>query len=617
MSAISGALLGLLKTALQEYPMLDCRLVDTDNNDDIAKALAIKEPIQAYCSLPPLAIKEPIQAYYSLLPLAGEGARRADEGRRVYVHRLTTPNKLGELTLPDDAYALVKSNNNTLEGLTLELQTPHELQDHTVEIAVCATGLNFRDILNALGLYPGDPGPLGGEVAGIVTRVGHGVKAFKPGDAVFGMSAGGFRSYALTHEMLITQLPPSLSFAEAAGLPIVYLTAYEALIQIAKIKRGDKVLIHAGTGGVGIAAIQLAKHIGAEIYATASESKQAYLRSIGIQHIYNSRTTAFGNAILADTHNQGVDVILNSLTSEGFIAASLSCLKQDGIFIEIAKRNIYTREQMQHDRADVDYHIIAIDDMAQTNPQRIQVMLREISNLLEKKKIHPLPITTYPLEQVKTAFMTMQKAKHIGKIIVVQPRLLVQTLDANANYLITGGLGGLGLLTAKWLVQHGAKHIVLVSRSKPNAEKQAIIDALDADIAFIPTDMGNKNAVVALIKTIHEKRVLKGIFHLAGVLDDGVIAEQTPERFKTVFSPKANAAQYLHEATQQSKIKFRLLCDVFIDCIQHGIAWSSQLCSSKWVFRSTGIGSTQPRLSCNQYQLGTMGDCRHGCNFSS
>ena len=171
-------------------------------------------------------------------------------------------------------------------------------------------------------------GPLGGEVAGIVTRVGSAVKNFISGDAVFGMSAGGFRSYAITNENLITKLPPGLSFAEAAGLSIVYLTAYEGLIQLAKAKRGDKVLIHAATGGVGLAAIQLAKHIGAEIYATTSKPKQAYLRSMGIQHIYDSRTTEFEKEILADTGGSGVDVVLNSLTSEGFIPASLRCLKQ-------------------------------------------------------------------------------------------------------------------------------------------------------------------------------------------------------------------------------------------------------------------------------------------------
>ena len=458
-SAVAGGLLGLIKTALQEYPLLDCRLVDTDNTDDIARALSIKEPIQAF------------------------------HDKKIYVHRLTTPNKVGQLSLPDEAYALVKSNDNTIAQLSLELQAPYILENAAIEIAVSATGLNFRDVLNALGLYPGDPGPLGGEVAGIVTRVGQEVKAFKPGDAVFGMSAGGFRSYAITHAALITRLPSTLSFTEAAGLPIVYLTAYEGLMQLAKIKRGDKVLIHAGTGGVGLAAIQLAKHVGAEIYATASESKQDYLRSIGITHIYNSRNTEFGKQIMADTHNQGVDVILNSLTSDGFIEASLSCLKKQGVFLEIGKRNIYTAEQMQNARADVDYHIIAIDDLAQQQPAHIQVMLEEIRKLFESQAIHALPMTVYPIEQVKAAFTCMQKAKHVGKIIVTQPQLLAQGIDEAANYLITGGLGGLGLFTAKWLAQLGAKHIVLVSRSKPNTEKQAVIDAINADIKVISADI--------------------------------------------------------------------------------------------------------------------------------
>ena len=322
-----------------------------------------------------MSIKEPIQAFYN---------------NKIYVHRLTTPAHMHEFTLPEGAYALIKSPDNLIDNLTLSPQTEHKLAAHEVEISVCASGLNFRDVLNALGLYPGEPGPLGGEVAGIVRRVGKAVKSFKPGDAVFGLSASGFRSHAITYETLIIKLPKTLSFAQAAGLPIGYLTAFEGLIQLAKLKKGDKVLIHAATGSVGLSAVQLAKQVGAEIYATASSSKQTYLKELGIKHIYDSRSTDFGAQILKDTKNKGVDVVLNSLTSEGFIDASLSCLKKNGIFIEIGKRNIYSQEQMQSARADVEYHIVAIDDLMQQQPDYIGEMLQTITDLLTQEAIQPI-----------------------------------------------------------------------------------------------------------------------------------------------------------------------------------------------------------------------------------
>ena len=439
------------------------------------------------------------------------------------------------------------------------------LAPHAVEVAVRATGLNFRDVLNALGLYPGDPGPLGGEVAGIVTRIGADVTKFKPGDHVYGECAGGFRSYAITNEFLLAKIPGHLTYNQAAGLPIVYLTSYYGLIELAKIKAGDKVLIHAGSGGVGLAAIQLAKHVGAEIYATASSSKQAYLKALGVVHVYDSRTTDFGKAILADTNNQGIDVILNSLTSEGFIAASLSCLKKNGSFLEIGKRNIYTREEMQDVRPDVTYHIIAIDDLSADKPEHIGDILTVVSDLLTQEKIQALPIMVYPIERVKSAFVTMQQAKHVGKIVVTQPLLVTEQIKPQANYLITGGLGALGLITAKTLAAAGATHLVLTSRNQPNENVLTAIAALHAthpglNITTLQVDISDKQSVQQLITSIHNKQhPLKGIFHLAGVLDDGVIAEQTEQRFAQVFAPKVNGAWYLHEATQSISLDYFVL----------------------------------------------------------
>ena len=246
----------------------------------------------------------------------------------------------------------------------------------------------------------------------------------------------------------------------AAALPIVYTTAYHALEQLAQIKPKDKVLIHAAAGGVGLAAIALCHRLGAEVYATCSDEKREYLASRGMKHLYNSRDTAFEHDLLKDTHNKGVDVVLNSLTSEGFIDASMNCLKKGGIFLEIGKRNIYTKEQM---RPDINYHIIALDTLAATHPEQVGAMLAVIKQRIESKELQTLPIECFDIEHSIPAFETLQRAKNIGKLVITQAVPLVK----EAHILISGGLGALGTMLTHWLQEHGVAHLSIVSRSKP------------------------------------------------------------------------------------------------------------------------------------------------------
>ena len=342
-----------------------------------------------------------------------------------------------------------------------------------VQVRVEAAGLNFRDVLNVLGLYPGDPGPIGGDFAGTVTQLGEGVTGLEVGQRVYGSMQGAFASRFNVPAQFLAPIPDGVSAVEAATIPAAALTV-RLSFDWAKLNPGDKVLIHAASGGVGLAAIQMAQQQGAEVYATASTFKRATLRKLGVKHVYDSRTTDFADQILADTDGAGVDVVLNSLTSEGFIEATVRATAKNGRFAEIAKRDIWTPEQMAEARPDIAYEIVALDTVMFTEPERIRTLLTEVSDGLAKGEWTPLPAEIYPLAEARTAFRRMQQARHIGKIVCQMPNPLQPRGDR--SYLITGGLGAIGLHTAAYLAQLGAGDIVLTSRRTPDADAQRLID---------------------------------------------------------------------------------------------------------------------------------------------
>ncbi|MFI4962860.1 MAG: SDR family NAD(P)-dependent oxidoreductase, partial [Legionellales bacterium] len=495
-----GALLGFVKSLIMEYPIAPIQLIDIGADDDLEFALKI--------------VNEPLLSY--------------KEGQ-VYAWRLKPYTPLPKL------YQLAKKSNQIADLHLIEQECP-VLGDKQIELALEATGLNFRDVLNAMDLYPGDPGPLGGEGAGIITRIGKEVTSCAVGDRVFGYIQGGFRSYAVTDEHLVAAIPQGLTTAQAAALPIVYTTVYHALEQLGKVGAKDKVLIHAAAGGVGMAAIALCHYLGAEVYATCSDKKRPFLEAMGVQHIYNSRNTDFSQAILKDTNNKGVDVVLNSLTSEGFIDASLGCLKNGGVFLEIGKRNIFTIEQM---RPDIQYYIIALDTLASEHPQQVGAMLALIKQRIDGKQLPPLSIECFDIEHSREAFSKLQQAHNVGKLVVTQPA----PLKKNAHILITGGLGALGTIVTHWLQEQGVEHLSIISRSRPEHP--------EPNIDYYQGDVANKSQVQKIIAKAHKKHPLTGIFHLAGVLDDGIFSEQTLERFEKVFNTKALGALNLHEATKE------------------------------------------------------------------
>lgn len=451
-----------------------------------------------------------------------------EDGR--YVNRILPIQKESFPRIP---YFLQKGTK--IEDLAWKPQDKHTLGEEEIEVEAKAVALNFRDVLNALGLYPGESGKLGSDFSGIVKNKGSKVH-LNIGDEVFGISPGALQNPIITTQALVAKKSDHLNFIEAASIPIVFLTTYYALIHLAKLKKNDKILIHAASGGVGLAAIQIAKSVGAEIYATvSSEKKKAYLKTLGITHIYSSRSTEYA------THLKDMTVVLNSLTGSGFIESSLQVIAKGGCFLELSKRNIWTREEMKSVRPDIRYFIVAIDEMRKNDPSKIQSLLYEI------QPVTPLPHTLFPLTQVKSAFHYLQEAKHIGKVVVKFPTAWKDNLSSG-TYLIIGGLGGLGMKTAEWLISQGAKKIVLAGRRIPSQLK------LPPEISVHPCDITNEDEVAKLLK-----HPFKGIIHAAGILHNAGFLEHSLEDFEKVLAPKVKGAKVLHEAILKEKLNLDFL----------------------------------------------------------
>jgi len=453
-----------------------------------------------------------------------------------------------------------------LDNLALRPMQRRPLLPGEVEIAVRATGLNFRDVLNTLGMYPGDAGGLGHECSGVVSAVGEGVTGVSVGDPVLALAADCFATYAVARAEFVMRKPAQISFEQAATIPITFLTAAYALETLGHMQAGERVLIHAGAGGVGLAAIQLAKLAGAEIFATAgSPEKRSMLSALGVQHVLDSRTLDFADAILKETGGGGVHLVLNSLADE-FIPKSLGVLAHGGRFLEIGKRGIWTHEQVDALGKEIDYHFIYLGEVCEQDPQQVSTIFQGLMQRFETDALQPLPWRAFPLEQAQAAFRFMAMARHTGKIVLTQPGQPrpAPTLRPDASFLITGGLGGLGLTIARQMAAQGAGSLLLAGLREPGPETRETIRAIEtstgARVNVLVADIARREEVERLLDVIRrEYPPLAGIVHAAAVLDDGVLAQQTSQRYQDVFAPKLDAAWYLHECTDQIPLDFFVL----------------------------------------------------------
>ncbi|WP_406423027.1 SDR family NAD(P)-dependent oxidoreductase [Streptomyces sp. NBC_00842] len=463
---------------------------------------------------------------------------------RVLVPRLARTRPTA--ATPDGAWRLSIERKGSLDGLEIVRSgADRPLAVNEVRVGVRAAGLNFRDVLIALGTYPGEA-PLGSEAAGVVLEVGAEVTDLVPGARVMGLVPDGFGPVAIADRRMVVPMPEGWSFTEAASVPLVFLTAYYGLVDLAGLQRGERLLVHAAAGGVGTAAVQLARHFGAEVLATASRSKQDAVRAAGIpaELIASSRDLSFRKKFLQATEGAGVDVVLNALAGE-FIDASLDLLPRGGRFIEMGKADLRDAGRIARDRPGVSYQAY---DLFEAGPERIQEMLSEVVALFEKGVLEHAPIRTWDVRRGAEAFRFLREGRNVGKVVLTVPA----PLDPDGTVLITGGTGGLGAVFAEHLVRkYGARHLLLVSRRGPDAdgaaELRAEIEALGAQVEVAACDVADRHQLGQLIGALD--RPLTAVIHTAGVLDDGVIESLTPAQFERVMRPKLDAALHLHELT--------------------------------------------------------------------
>jgi acyl transferase domain-containing protein/thioesterase domain-containing protein/acyl carrier protein len=491
-------------------------------------------------------------------------------------------NKSASLAIPKGAFQLRITQAGSLDALKFAAVEREKPAPGQVEIEVHATGLNFSDVLKALGLYPGIKDaivPLGIETSGVVTAIGEGVTRFEVGDAVCGVAPYAFASHTRTADYALVPKPQSLSHEEACTIPITFLTAYYGIVRLAQMQPGERLLIHAGAGGVGLAAIQIAQNLGIEIFATAgSDTKRHFLRSLGVKHVYSSRSTAFAEEILADTNREGVDVVLNSLPGEA-ITKSLSILRAYGRFLEIGKTDIYQNRMigLLPFQDNLSYFAIDLDRMLRQRPDYIRELFAEVMRFFEAGKYRPLEFTQFEAKSTVDAFRYMSQRKNIGKVVVSiqsqesrvdgqEPEQLADSatqVRGDGTYLITGGTGALGLQVADWLAEQGAGVIALMSRRAPSAEVEKAIEAIrekGSKVIVVRGDVADAASLEnALTHLLADGPPLRGVLHAAGALADGILTEMTLEQLDRAVAPKVQGAWNLHDATRNAPLDFFVL----------------------------------------------------------
>lgn len=550
-----ATLWGLGRVLANEHPELACRLIDVDCAADRIPEALIRELTGA-------ALEEEVvlgahgRRVPRMLTAAQDAARNDGAIAHAAVLAFDAPGSLRNL----EWFALAES----------------ALGADEVEIEPVATGLNFRDVMYAMGLLSDEAvetgfagATIGMELSGRVVRVGSAVTEFAPGDAILGFAPASFATRVRTRAQAIAPKPERLSFEEAATVPTTFFTAYYALVELARLRRGERVLVHGGAGGVGIAAIQLARYFGAEVFATAgSDEKREFVRLLGADHVLDSRSLAFADEIRAMTGGEGIDIVLNSLAGEAMVR-SIDTLRPFGRFLELGKRDFYENSHigLRPFRNNISYFGIDADQLMGALPELTARLFGDVMGLFAAGVLHPLPYRAFPAERAEDAFRYMQQARQIGKVLVTYPcgtpapthgaaRADSLALDPHGAYLVVGGTGGLGFASARWMVERGARRLTLASRSGELAvaardEIECWRATLGVAVDIVSCDVTDAAAVDAMIAAIVRRDIpLKGVLHSAMTIDDGLVRNLDDARMAAVLAPKVAGAWNLHRATR-------------------------------------------------------------------
>jgi polyketide synthase 12/myxalamid-type polyketide synthase MxaB len=477
-----------------------------------------------------------------------------------YVKRLV---RYRPLTSAGDPLHLTIGTRGALDTLSWSPAPSTEVAPGQVRIRVRASGLNFKDALNALGTLPEAVGPLGFECAGTIDAVGPGVHGLRAGEAVMAVASGALATHVIADARLVARKPAGWTFEEAAAFPVAFITAAFALQRVGRLQRGDRVLVHSAAGGVGLAAVRIALDAGAGVLATAgTDGKRQFLREKGVTAVFDSRSTTFAEGVLEATAGGGATVVLNALGGET-IAASLQALASGGRFIEIGKKESWSRARMTAARPDVEYSVVDWSQTAADDPGVIGALLRDLVERYGQAPM-PLPVTVYPPGEAIRAVRQLGSGRVIGKCVVDAPALqIAPSVRAEATYVVTGGLSGLGLATGRWLVDEGARQLVLVGRRAPDERTSSALEemrAAGAVVRAVECDVADEPRLRdALDRALLDLPPLKGIVHAAGVLDNATLLHQRWETFDAVLRPKVAGAWALHRYACRADLDFFVL----------------------------------------------------------
>ncbi|QBQ98331.1 type I polyketide synthase [Paraburkholderia pallida] len=559
-----ATLWGLGRVLANEHPELGCRLID----------------VSSACEDPFVALADEL-----LSADAEEEVLLTARGR--FVPRMLNAAEAQRRDAPSGSCGeqpamLAFDTPGSLRNLEWFALPERALEADEVEIEPVATGLNFRDVMYAMGLLSDEAvetgfagATVGMELSGRVTRVGADVTSFSAGDAVLGFAPASFATRVVTRAGAITHKLASMSFEEAATIPTTFFTAWYALVELARLRRGERVLVHGAAGGVGIAAIQLARHLGAEVFATAgSREKREFVRLLGADRVFDSRSLAFADQVREATGGAGVDVVLNSLAGEAMVR-SIDTLRPFGRFLELGKRDFYENSHigLRPFRNNISYFGIDADQLMGVLPELTTRLFGEVMQCFGDGVLHPLPYRVFPAAHVEEAFRYMQQARQIGKVLVGYPagtpaptrgatHADALRLDANGAYLVIGGTGGLGFASARWMVERGARHLTLASRGGAlNHEAREEIarwrEAHGVQVHLAACDVTDAAAVASLVAQIAARGTpLKGVLHSAMHIDDSLVRNLDDARFEAVLAPKLAGAWNLHRATQGCLLDF-------------------------------------------------------------